>query len=37
MSYVERVIMIFLIVDILVTILQMFITVTLGKRFGGLK
>lgn len=37
MSYVERVIMIFLVVDILITILQMFITVTLGKRFGNLK
>ena len=34
---VEKAILIFLATDILVTILSMFITVTIGKRLGGLK
>lgn len=37
MSYTERVTLIFLVADILVTILSMFITVTIGKRLGGFK
>ena len=36
-DYTEKAILIFLIADILVTILSMFITVTIGKRLGGLK
>ena len=36
-SYSERATLIFLVADILVTILSMFITVTIGKRLGGLK
>ena len=36
-DYTEKAILIFLIVNILVTILSMFITVTIGKRLGGLK
>lgn len=36
-GYTEKAILIFLIADILVTILSMFITVTIGKRLGGLK
>ena len=34
---VEKAILIFLATDILVTILSMFIIVTIGKRLGGLK
>ena len=37
MSYIERATLIFLVADILVTILSMFITVTIGKKLGGLK
>lgn len=36
-DYTEKAILIFLIADILVTILSMFITVTIGKKLGGLK
>lgn len=36
-DYTEKAILIFLVVNILVTILSMFITVTIGKRLGGLK
>ena len=36
-GYTEKAILIFLIVNILVSILSMFITVTIGKRLGGLK
>ena len=36
-DYTEKAILIFLIVNILVSILSMFITVTIGKRLGGLK
>ena len=36
-GYTEKAILIFLIINILVTILSMFITVTIGKRLGGLK
>ena len=37
MSYTERAILIFLAVDILITILSMFVIVTIGKRIGGMK
>ena len=37
MSYTERVILMFLAVDILITILSMFVIVTIGKRIGGMK
>ena len=36
-GYTEKAILIFLIADILVTVLSMFIIVTIGKRLGGLK
>ena len=36
-DYIEKAILIFLIADIVITILSMFITVTIGKRLGGLK
>ena len=37
MSYIERAILIFLSVDILITILSMFVIVIIGKRIGGMK
>ena len=37
MRYIERAILIFLSVDILITILSMFVIVTIGKRIGGMK
>lgn len=36
-DYIEKAILIFLIADIVVSILSIFITVTIGKRLGGLK
>lgn len=36
-DYTEKAILIFLIANILISILSMFITVTIGKRLGGLK
>lgn len=36
-DYIEKAILIFLIADIVISILSMFITVTIGKRLGGLK
>ena len=36
-DYIEKALLIFLIADIVISILSMFITVTIGKRLGGLK